>query len=109
LPTAHSDIDTADSWRYDRYTDIAGPLTAPVENEPTVRYRPVLTGRQRWILAALVLLNAIFAVAFIGWLVRPSHMPLPQDGPRPFHVLAIGAYGTLILLELVRVAQNSTL
>ena len=95
---------------YDTYTDIAGPLILPATGDPTVRYRRVLTPRQRMALCVLVILNLVVSVTFVVWLLSPGHLPVNQGGPWSVaRGAGLVAFVILISIEVIRLVQNSTL
>jgi cellulose synthase/poly-beta-1,6-N-acetylglucosamine synthase-like glycosyltransferase len=93
---------------YDRYAETTGPLQPP-DPEARVRFRPVLTRRQRSTLGMLVLFNLFVTVGFLMWLLQPQHRPSNQGAPWSlFRVMSIVAYVSLIAVEFVRFVQNSS-
>src|SRR5690348_15060864 len=77
----------------------AGPLT--------IAFRPVASLGERVGLTALVALNAVTAVVFIAWLVRPQHIP-GLDGHEPLLVAwpATLGFALVLLVEVIRLLQN---
>ena len=85
----------------------AGPLAPVTEENQPVRYRPVASPAERLMLTVLVLLNAATAAVFIGWLLRPEHIP-GFTGGLPGVPLAIARVGFVLVIavELIRLLQN---
>ena len=95
---------------YERCTEVAGPLMPPEDGSVTVRFRPVMTGRKRLTLAAIIVGNALVTLGFVFWLLQPSHFPLAQGEPWSLtRGAGVLAYITLITLEVIRTAQNGVL
>lgn len=89
-----------------------GTATAAGHLEPagdgySVRFRPVASVRERVTLAVLVVVNAVTAAVFIGWLVQPSHVP-GFVGHLPPAVVWTARFGFVLVIavEVIRWAQN---
>jgi cellulose synthase/poly-beta-1,6-N-acetylglucosamine synthase-like glycosyltransferase len=93
--------------RYVAMSTAAGALQPATNEEQPVRFRPVASVRERVALTALVLLNAITAVVFIVWLIRPEHIP-GFTGDLPPWALWTARLGFVLVVgvELVRLLQN---
>jgi cellulose synthase/poly-beta-1,6-N-acetylglucosamine synthase-like glycosyltransferase len=94
---------------YDACAQLTGPLTDPPTQDHPVRFRPLLSPDDRAVLTALVVFSSVTAVAFISWLVQPSHVP--GDG-----VLGLGdwritaarvMFCLMVAVELIRLGQNA--
>ena len=85
---------------------IAGPVS--FEDNPRVRFRPVATSGERFIMTLLAAFNAGTAIAFIGWLLLPSHVPGPGVvGPGGWRLgVARLAFCVVIIVEATRLVQN---
>jgi cellulose synthase/poly-beta-1,6-N-acetylglucosamine synthase-like glycosyltransferase len=85
---------------------LAGPVS--FEDNPQVRFRPVATPGERLVMTLLALFNAGTALAFIGWLLLPAHVPGP--GVVGFGGWRLGvarsAFCVVIIVETTRLAQN---
>jgi cellulose synthase (UDP-forming) len=79
----------------------------PADPVETVRFRPVASARERLVLTALVTLNAVTALVFIGWLVLPEHRP-GYAGQLPAGLLWTAWLGFVLVVavEVIRLAQN---
>ncbi len=91
------------------YTDAAS-ITGPVDfsDDPRVRFRRIASPRQRLMLTLLALFNAATAVAFIGWLLLPAHVPGPGVVGLGGWKLAIAriSFCVVITVETIRLVQN---
>jgi cellulose synthase (UDP-forming) len=86
---------------------VAGPLRDAERADQPVEFRPVPTRRERLVLALLVLLNAGTALAFIGWLLLPWHVPGWAGNLHGIPLLAaLFGFCLVIGVELIRLAQN---
>jgi len=86
---------------------VAGPLTPAGRPDEPVAMRRVASGRERFMLTALVALNGATTAAFIGWLLLPEHIPGwfgNLSGARL--VAALAGYCLVITVELIRFGQN---
>ncbi|MGE5827814.1 MAG: glycosyltransferase [Micromonosporaceae bacterium] len=83
----------------------AGPVRAA--NGERVEFRPVASGRERLMLSVLVGLNAITAIVFIGWLLRPEHIPgfAGHLSPATLWIARLG-FALVVGVEVIRVLQN---
>jgi cellulose synthase (UDP-forming) len=85
----------------------AGPLVTPRRPDQPVEFRSVASRRERLMLTLLVLLNAGTAGTFIGWLLLPEHIPGWMGNLHGYPlVLARAGFCLVILVELIRFAQN---
>ena len=84
-----------------------GPLRPGTGGPQTIAFRPVASVRERVALTALVALNAVTALVFIVWLVRPDHMP-GLDGRVPLRSAwpAMLGFVLVVLVEVIRLLQN---
>ena len=91
---------------YARCAEIAGPLD--LSPDPRVFFRRVASPGQRAMLTLLALLNALTALAFIGWLLVPAHVPGP--GVVGFGGWRLGvarvSFCVVICVESIRLVQN---
>jgi cellulose synthase/poly-beta-1,6-N-acetylglucosamine synthase-like glycosyltransferase len=91
---------------YARCADIAGPLD--FSPDPRVFFRQVASPAQRAVLTMLALINALTALAFIGWLLLPAHVPGP--GVVGFGGWRLGvarvSFCVVICVESIRLVQN---
>jgi cellulose synthase/poly-beta-1,6-N-acetylglucosamine synthase-like glycosyltransferase len=72
-----------------------------------VRFRPVASVGERCMLTALVLLNAVTAVVFIGWLLEPQHWPGYVGGlPTGLLWTARAGFVMVVGVEAIRLLQN---
>jgi cellulose synthase (UDP-forming) len=83
---------------------IAGPVYPPSDR---VCYREILSGRQQRVLRLLVGLNVLASAALLGWLLWPSHFPLPRTSP--MFLVEILGLGLMVTIEAIRVLQTSAL
>jgi hypothetical protein len=96
-------------------SDLAGPLAASPGGSaaPTVRYRRSASRRQLAVFGALATLNAATLLAFIGWLLLPSHVPgadvLAGTGDGWRVTVARCGFVIVICVELIRLVQNLSL
>lgn len=60
---------------YARSAEIAGPLD--LSADPRVSFRRTASAAQLAMLTILAVINALTALAFIGWLLLPVHVPGP--------------------------------
>jgi cellulose synthase (UDP-forming) len=95
---------------YQDSSTITGPLVDPLTPNVSVAFQPVVTGRQRWVLAGLVLLNIVAALAFLSWLLTPSHLPFDTNryGTAGL-ILGLIGFTCVVVLELVRLSQAGVL
>ena len=85
----------------------AGPLTRPTRYDQAVQFRPVASRGERTALTLLVLLNALTALVFIGWLLLPQHIPGWAGDLQGWQLVAARVgFGLVIAVELVRLLQN---
>jgi len=90
--------------------DVAGPLTSATQAEQPVRFRSVVSRKERWVLTLLVLLNLVTSVGFIGWLLLPWHVPGWYGGLSPVPlVAALIGFCLVIAVEVIRLAQNAAM
>jgi hypothetical protein len=84
-----------------------GPLQPADPAGHTVRFRPVLSVRERVVLAGLILLNAATAALFIVWLIQPPHIP-GFTGHLPAAAVWLARFGFVLVIavEVVRLLQN---
>jgi cellulose synthase/poly-beta-1,6-N-acetylglucosamine synthase-like glycosyltransferase len=91
---------------YTRCAEIAGPLD--FSPDPRVSFRQVASPAQRGVLTMLALFNALTALAFIGWLLLPAHVPGP--GVVGFGGWRLGvarvSFCVVICVETIRLVQN---
>ena len=64
-------------YDYERYSQLAGPLSDPPEDESTVQYRRPPGARPKRQLAGAVTVLLIQS-AFLIWLLMPGHLPAAQ-------------------------------
>jgi cellulose synthase/poly-beta-1,6-N-acetylglucosamine synthase-like glycosyltransferase len=85
----------------------AGPLQPAAVDDQPVRFRPVASVKERLVLAGLVILNAATALVFIGWLLRPEHIP-GFTGHLPAAALWLARIGfaLVVAVEVIRLLQN---
>jgi len=85
---------------------IAGPVSR--EDDALVTFRPVATVGERFVMALLALFNAGTAIAFIGWLLLPAHVPGPGVvGPGGWRLgVARLAFCVVVIVEATRLVQN---
>lgn len=91
---------------YDNATQITGGLT-PTGSR--VRFRQVLSRRERGVATVLVAANIIAGLVFVGWLGQPGHLPVGAGLASPMGWVTTAAFGLLVLLEIVRMVQAATL
>jgi hypothetical protein len=90
--------------------DVAGPLTAAIQADQPVRFRSVVSRKERWVLTLLVLLNLVTGVGFIGWLLLPWHVPGWSGGLSGVPlVAALVGFCLVVAVELMRLAQNAAM
>jgi cellulose synthase/poly-beta-1,6-N-acetylglucosamine synthase-like glycosyltransferase len=91
---------------YTRCAEIAGPMD--FSPDPRVSFRRVASPAQRGVLTMLALFNALTALAFIGWLLLPAHVPGP--GVVGFGGWRLGvarvSFCVVICVESIRLVQN---
>jgi cellulose synthase (UDP-forming) len=91
---------------YARCAEIAGPLD--FSPDPRVSFRRVASPAQRAVLTILAVFNALTALAFIGWLLLPAHVPGP--GVVGFGGWRLGvarvSFCVVICVESIRLVQN---
>jgi cellulose synthase (UDP-forming) len=97
----------AAAWRgYVASATIVGPVDH--SDDPQVAFRRVASRGQRVALTCLVLLNAMTALLFIGWLLLPAH--IPGHGNAGFDGWKIGvariAFCVVVCVEVMRLVQN---
>jgi cellulose synthase (UDP-forming) len=87
--------------------DAAGPLQPIGDGPQRVEFRQVASLGERVVLTALVILNAVTALVFIGWLVMPQHIP-GFTGQLPATMLwpARLGFALVVAVELIRLLQN---
>jgi len=86
---------------------IAGPLRPAPDGPSTVRFRHVMSPRERVLLTAMFAVNLATTLVLIGWLVHPSHLPGFTGDASPVAVaLARLGFVLVILVEVVRLVQN---
>jgi cellulose synthase (UDP-forming) len=90
--------------RYAASSTVAGELQPAA---PQVRYERVLNRPQRRVLALLIAFCAVSSLVFLGWLAWPTH--LPDEAGTAAQTAAAVAFGLILVVEIVRVGQNSTL
>src|SRR5215831_7251985 len=91
---------------YARCAEIAGPLD--FSPDPRVFFRRVASPGQRAVLTMLALINALIALAFIGWLLVPAHVPGPGVvgfGGWRLSVARV-SFCIVICVEIIRLVQN---
>ncbi|WP_234038680.1 glycosyltransferase family 2 protein [Micromonospora coerulea] len=83
-------------------------MVAPRHPRAAVEFRPAVPPAARVVLTLLVLVNSAAGLLFIGWLLRPEHVPGPG-------VIGVGGWQTMaarlgfcvvVCVELIRLAQN---
>jgi cellulose synthase (UDP-forming) len=91
---------------YARCAEITGPLD--FSPDPRVSFRRVASPAQRSVLTILAVFNALTALAFIGWLLLPAHVPGP--GVVGFGGWRLGvarvSFCVVICVESIRLVQN---
>ena len=83
-------------------------LTGPLQHGSTVQYKHVFSRRDNLTLNALIALNAVAGLSFLGWLLWPSHLPLGGRSSLS-HVTAILMVVLMVCLEVIRLGQSATL
>lgn len=85
----------------------AGPLRSVPASGYAVEFRRVASTRERLVLSGLILLNAVTAAVFIGWLIQPPHIP-GFSGALPPVALWLARTGFVLVaaVEVVRLLQN---
>lgn len=84
-------------------------ITGPLQRSSNVRYTDVFSSRQKATLYLLIAMQVITGLAFIGWLVWPSHLPvLAEAGPVLFVTSMVGVL-LMVGIELIRMAQGAAL
>ena len=94
----------ADSYRN------ASRLAGPLVDSGRVTYHEVMSRTERFWLACLIVLNFVFGLGFVVWLLLPSHLPTPSDDMSM--VVLMSGYLALTMVvgvELIRVLQTSAL
>ena len=85
----------------------AGPLRPAADGPQTIVFRRVASARERLVLSALVAFNAATTVVFIGWLLRPGHVPgFTGDIPPALLWTARLGFALVIAVEVIRLVQN---
>jgi cellulose synthase (UDP-forming) len=91
---------------YARCAELVGPLD--FSSDPRVSFRRVASPAQRAVLTILAVFNALTALAFIGWLLLPAHVPGP--GVVGFGGWRLGvarvSFCIVICVESIRLVQN---
>jgi cellulose synthase (UDP-forming) len=91
---------------YVRCAEIAGPLDFSPDSR--VSFRRVASPAQRAVLTILAVINALTALAFIGWLLLPAHVPGP--GVVGFGGWRLGvarvSFCVVVCVESIRLVQN---
>jgi cellulose synthase/poly-beta-1,6-N-acetylglucosamine synthase-like glycosyltransferase len=91
---------------YARCAEITGPLD--FSPHPRVSFRRAASPAQRGMLTILVVINALTALAFIGWLLLPAHVPGP--GVVGFGGWRLGmarvSFCVVVCVESIRLVQN---
>jgi cellulose synthase (UDP-forming) len=80
------------------------------DDAPRVRLRRLLSRDDRAVLTALSLAGVVTSLAFLVWLALPAHVPTSADDPGMAGwrlAAARTAFGLMIAVELVRIAQNA--
>jgi cellulose synthase/poly-beta-1,6-N-acetylglucosamine synthase-like glycosyltransferase len=79
----------------------------PADRIERVRFRPVVSVRERIVLTALVCFNAGTALLFICWLLLPEHRP-GYAGALPAGLLWTARLGfvLVVMVEVIRLVQN---
>lgn len=97
----------AAAWRaYAAAATIVGPVDH--SPDPQVQFRRVASRGERAALTCLVLLNAMTATLFIGWLLLPAH--IPGHGVVGLGDWKVGAarisFCVVVCVEVIRLVQN---
>ena len=91
---------------YARSAEIAGP--PDLSADPRVSFRRTASSAQLVMLTLLAVINALTALAFIGWLLLPVHVPGP--GVMGFGGWRLGlarvSFCVVICVESIRLVQN---
>jgi len=94
-------------YDYERYSQLAGPLTDPPDDESTVRYRNLPGARpRRQLIGAVTVL--VIQSAFLVWLLLPGHLPSLSHSV----LLSAGSIvmvGSIYLIELFRLINVASL
>jgi len=88
---------------YDGTSTIAGPL----QDAAAVRYRQVLSRRQRYALAGFIALNVVTGIGFITWLVLASRMRAGASSAG--FAISVILVAVMACLEGIRLVQGVTL
>lgn len=97
-----------DTIRSGQYTERTGPLRVPSEPEARIQYQQILRLPQRLLLGLFILGNACLSVYFVYWLLQPQHKPLVGANELD-NLTASISFGTITVIELLRLIQNSRL
>jgi cellulose synthase (UDP-forming) len=94
---------------YEACSELTGPLWTPPTRQHPVRFRRLLSVDERAVLTALVLFSSVTGVAFIGWLVLPSHVPGGAVvGLGDWKITAARlTFCLMVAVELIRLGQNA--
>ena len=88
----------------------ASALTGPLVDSDRVEFREAMSTRQRLGLACLILLNIVFGLGFVVWLLLPSHLPTSSDSVSTFALISgYLALALIVAVEFIRVLQTSAL
>src|SRR5215475_1214312 len=92
------------------YVDSATVARSVQPARDRVRFRPVASIGERCVLTGLVLANAVTAVVFIAWLMRPEHWP-GYAGSLPIGLLWTARVGFVLVIavEVIRLLQNAAI
>ncbi len=90
---------------YGGYGSLAGPVSDVDQDHVTLRQ--TITGRDRRTLKLLVSASLLSSLVFLVWLALPGHLPGGSPGTRS--VVGIVAFATILVVEAIRIVQNSTL
>ncbi len=91
------------------YAD-ASSLTGPLVEGDRVGYREVMSSGERLRLGCLIVLNIVFGLGFVVWLLLPSHLPTPADDLSTVALLSgYLALAMVVIVEVIRVVQTSAL
>lgn len=88
----------------------ASTIAGALADSDRVHYRDVMSMRERFQLGGIIVLNIVFGLGFVVWLLWPTHLPTPGEGV-PLVALISGyvAITMVVGVEVVRVLQTSAL
>ena len=88
----------------------ASTLTGPLVDGNRVGYHEVLSGSERLRLVCLIVLNIVFGLGFVVWLLLPGHLPTPADDVSTVALLSgYLALAMVVCVEAIRVLQTTGL